>query len=264
MIQIRLVELPAQTDIALKTLQAQINSIPSHADRVKHARERFDRENRTGNEVFDVIRRTLGSMCAGACRCMYCEDSTGNEVEHFRPKSFYPEFAFIWLNYLYSCSSCNRTKRDHFRILCGSSGYVDLARSRIGVPTQPPEGISVLIDPRSEDPSYYLGLDLLDTFWFVPRHPKGSFEHARAQYTIDRLKLNDRDYLPLARQEAYDGYRARLREYVEVRGTVKADQYAQALSHCGHPTVWAEMKAQSLSLPELMPLFTAAPEVLGW
>ena len=33
-------------------------------------------------------------MCAGAKRCMYCEDSAADEVEHHLPKNLYPEFVF--------------------------------------------------------------------------------------------------------------------------------------------------------------------------
>lgn len=264
MMQSRRVELPEHVDSILATLQAQINTAPTYADRVQQARQRFEAENRPGNEVFDVIRNTLASMCTGARRCMYCEDSTACEVEHFRPKTFYPELVFIWLNYLYSCSLCNRIKRNHFRILCGVSEYVDLVRGRNEPATAPRDGVSMLIDPRSENPVHYMTLDLVDTFWFVPRHAEGTLEYSRAKYTIERLKLNERDYLPQARQEAYEGYRARLQEYVHVRGTPKAEHLARALSRCGHPSVWVEMKAQASLQPDLAPLFAAAPEASSW
>jgi len=264
MILIKHAELPGHINTSLNVLQDQINAIPLHAGRVEHARLRFERENRPGNGTFELIRYTLDSMCAGARRCMYCEDSAASEIEHFRPKSFYPELTFVWLNYLYSCSVCNRIKRDHFRILCGSSEYVDLLHSRTGVALEPPPGVSVLIDPRTEDPAFYLGIDLLDTFWFLPRHSEASFENARARYTIERMKLNERDYLAQARREAYEGYRALLCEYVKDRGTSRAQHIAKALLRCGHPSVWAEMKVQSRSLPELVPLFAAAPEAAAW
>ena len=213
MIEIGPADLPVQTARALVELQASITAVEGYPNRVSQARIRYDAECRRGNAAFDVVRRTLESMCVGACRCMYCEDSAACEVEHFRPKSFYPDLVFVWLNYLYSCGACNRIKRSKFRILVANTVSVDLVRRRGEPVVAPEDGSPVLINPRNEDPLYYLGLDLIDTFWFVPRHPIGTWEHTRADYTIASLKLNERDELPKARQEAYHGYRARLTEY---------------------------------------------------
>lgn len=146
----------------------------------------------------------------------------------------------------------------------GPSEYIDLIRRRTDQVVEPRSGPAVLIDPRRDDPLQYLSLDLIDTFWFVPRHAEGTREHARAEYTIKCLKLNERDYLPRARQEAYAGYRARLVEYVEARDTGRAEHLAKAISRCGHRAVWAEMKAQSFLLPDLAELFAAAPEASAW
>jgi uncharacterized protein (TIGR02646 family) len=195
---------------------------------------------------------------------MYCEDSLASEVEHFRPKTFYPDLVFSWINYLYSCGPCNRIKRSHFRILVEPSRHIDLSRRRADDVVKPRDGSPMLIDPRRDDPLQYLSLDLIDTFWFVPRHIEGTHERARAEYTIELLKLNERDFLPLARQEAYAGYRARLGEYVHARNTERGEHLAKAISRCGHPTVWAEMKTQSLLLPDLAELFAAAPEAFDW
>ena len=55
----------------------------------------------------------LSAMCHGPRRCMYCEDSAADEVEHFRPTDLYPEFVFAWMNYLYACGPCNVRKKNH-------------------------------------------------------------------------------------------------------------------------------------------------------
>jgi hypothetical protein len=55
-----------------------------------------------------------------------------------------------------------------------------------------------------------------------------------------------------------------LREYVAVRDTGDAQYVASAIGRCGHPTVWAEMKAQSNVIGELRSLFGAAPEAFSW
>lgn len=50
-------------------------------------------------------------------KCAFCESKpseSGNiEVEHFKPKSQYPDFTFDWYNFLPCCRKCNGNKLDH-------------------------------------------------------------------------------------------------------------------------------------------------------
>ncbi len=50
-------------------------------------------------------------------KCAFCECKPGEggniEVEHFKPKSIYPELTFEWSNLLPSCRKCNGSKLDH-------------------------------------------------------------------------------------------------------------------------------------------------------
>lgn len=50
-------------------------------------------------------------------KCAFCESKpaeSGNiEVEHFKPKSLYPELAFEWNNLLPVCRKCNDSKSNH-------------------------------------------------------------------------------------------------------------------------------------------------------
>lgn len=54
---------------------------------------------------------------ASCKKCSFCEcvpSEGGNlEVEHFAPKSIYPELAFEWDNLLPACSKCNQSKTNH-------------------------------------------------------------------------------------------------------------------------------------------------------
>lgn len=105
------------------------------------------------NQAFDEIRSTLRSMASGLERCMYCEDSAGTDIEHFWPKSLYPERAFSWENYLLACSGCNSNyKRDQFPL------------DEAGQP--------LLIEPTSEEPREHLVLTS-KTGKFEARTPKG-------------------------------------------------------------------------------------------
>lgn len=48
---------------------------------------------------------------------MYCEDSMGTDIDHFRPKIDFPAFSFRWVNYFLACSHCNsNAKRSEFPV----------------------------------------------------------------------------------------------------------------------------------------------------
>jgi len=45
---------------------------------------------------------------------MLCAANEATDVEHYRPKSVFPERAFQWENLLWGCSACNRFKGSRF------------------------------------------------------------------------------------------------------------------------------------------------------
>lgn len=62
-------------------------------------------------EIKDALFRSSNNKCA------FCESKPGEsgniEVEHFFPKSIYPEKTFEWENLLPSCRKCNEAKGTH-------------------------------------------------------------------------------------------------------------------------------------------------------
>jgi uncharacterized protein (TIGR02646 family) len=87
------------------------------------------------------IERVLAGMAGRRERCMYCEDSRGTDIEHYRPKGRFPGHVFFWLNLLLICGGCNRCKGHRFEI--------------------DPSGQPLLIDPTAEDPWDFLYFDPL-------------------------------------------------------------------------------------------------------
>lgn len=88
------------------------------AQRTEKVRNASDAKNEAirlwrnkSNKAFVEIRERLREMATGVERCMYCEDSAGTDIEHFYPKSLYPERAFEWKNYLHACSHCNSNEK---------------------------------------------------------------------------------------------------------------------------------------------------------
>lgn len=78
---------------------------------------------------------------ASNAKCAYCEcipgESSYIEVEHFEPKSLYPEKTYSWENLLPACSKCNRNK------------------SNFDTRVKP------MINPSVDDPSGYLTYEFL-------------------------------------------------------------------------------------------------------
>lgn len=258
--------LPADAAAKLAEYQAQVDSAGAYAARVAEAKRAFASRNSTSNATFREVRDRLKAMCAGAQRCVYCEDSVGDEVEHIKPKDLYPEEVFRWPNYVYACGPCNRGKNNRFSVIT-ITGLVDVTRPR-GAPVAPPvPGEPAFINPRAEDPLAFLTMDLLGTFLMLPRDGLLPDAAERAEFTIETLKLN-RDLLLDARANAFGGYRARLVEYRDRRDAGAGDPELEALREdllaTPHPTVWEEMKSQAAYIPSIMEHFHAVPEAMNW
>lgn len=267
MLLVHTVPLPPDTATALVTLQADIDMLHTYAERVAAAKRDFPAKNKKGNAIFDAVKDVLTAMCAGRRRCMYCEDSAADEVEHVCPKDLYPEVVFAWMNYLYACGPCNSPKGNKFEVFSTKTGIiVNVTRPPKAPVTEPEQGDPVLIDPRRDDPFTFMRLDIRDTFHFRPMHARGTKEFDRAEYTIRTLHLNDRAHLPSARQDAYVQYRSLLHTYIVQREAADASRSrtVKVLHRTHHPTVWAEMKRQHEKIADLRALFKAAPEALTW
>ena len=259
--------LDAKTAQGLNAYQAKVDRAGVYAEQVAAGSRLFGSYSHRGNRVFDVVRHTLEGMCFGIQRCGYCEDSVGDQIEHIRPKSLYPERTFVWENYLPACGGCNRAKGTDLSVFDSDGGLVNVARRRGDPVLQPAPGTPVLIDPRHEDPLMFLALEIEETFLFLPRENLDGADETRAEYTIKLLKLN-RDVLSRARRQAYGHFRARLVEYRRDRDSgASAAQLRtkrEAIRTCDHPTVWREMQRQQNDVPELRRLFTEVPEALRW
>lgn len=265
MIKLSQARLPATTSARLNEWQCEVLQVGDYAAQVVAAREMFSRRSR--QVAFNDVRHALERMCCGPRRCAYCEDSVGDEVEHIKPKDLYPEQVFLWRNFLYVCGQCNGGKNNQFAIFTRAGIFKDVSRRRHDPVIPPENGEPVLINPRREDVSQWIQLDLR-TFFFVPITMLDPKELVRAKYTIDVLRLNARAHLVRARKNAYGNYRARLREYILKRDMAASqamlNRLRAGLRREGHPTVWFEMKRQRQFVYELSELFAQAPEALQW
>jgi uncharacterized protein (TIGR02646 family) len=85
-----------------------------------------------------TVLSSLRQMMGPRERCMYCVDSHGCDIEHFRPKAAYPGKAFQWANLLLCCTECGRLKGSQFPRIRQQA---------------------LLINPATEDPWQHLDFD---------------------------------------------------------------------------------------------------------
>lgn len=111
----------------------------------------------------DIIKKALADETHN--KCAYCEcfpGEAGNiEVEHFKPKSLYPELAYAWENLLPSCRKCNQSKRD-----------TDTVKEKI-------------VNPAEDEPEDYFSYNMIE---ICPLEK--SKDKLIAKKTIDILDLN--------------------------------------------------------------------------
>jgi uncharacterized protein (TIGR02646 family) len=260
--------LSVEAEQSLQGYQAKVDGKATYEEQVAEGKRLFKSYNRRENETFDDVKRALDEMCSGARRCAFCEDSLADEVEHFRPKDLYPQQVFCRPNYLYVCGPCNGSKNNQFAVFPAEAGdFIDVTRKRNAAIVPPPSGAPVLLNPRSEDATRWLTLDLRGTFLFKPRATEGSRAYMQAEYTIKVLALN-RGPLLRARKQAYFSYINFLHRYIcDWKAGKSADELMDVtsqLQRCQHPTVWREMQHRHDKIPELCELFTAVPQALAW
>lgn len=128
------------------------------------------RQTKTMARALQVLRQMMGPRE----RCMYCVDSHGCDIEHFRPKSSHPTHAFQWPNLLLCCPECGRFKGLQF-------------------PTE--NGRPLLIDPSAEDPWQHLDFDP-ETGGLTARFDVQTNDWSRkGAKTVEVLRLDRREAL---------------------------------------------------------------------
>jgi uncharacterized protein (TIGR02646 family) len=269
MIRLPDIAIPDDTQALLDAYQAEVDGASDFASQVAKAKQLFSARNKSTNPAFRVIRRKLDELCGGAGRCCYCELSQPDEIEHVRPKDWYPEAVFAWSNYAYSCGPCNAPKNNQFAVFKRRSRKPTyLVRGKGDPVAPPPVGRPVIIDPRTETPLNFMELDLAETFLSVETADEGTREYERAKYTIEVLRLNERDVLTKARRSAFHSYRAILKEVLELKASgaspSEIDTKRIVIQELPHPAVWQEMKRQRMNDKQLARLFTAIPEAMTW
>ncbi len=270
----------------LKAMQAKIDVSTNPTKRAKDA---WENGKKLG--AFEDIRKILMDMCVGTGICNYCENNEATDIEHIYPKSFFPNRAFVWENYLLACKTCNsHYKLDKIAVFnpAGSTTRFDVVRG-----TLPPTQEVLMINPRTENPLDFWELNLR-TGVFLESPPAATREFIKAAYTLEVLALNDRDALREAREARakylFQKLNTAVLIYEAADFTVldsivnstepfisinqapslqkEKDKLLQSIKKAigsgPHPTVWEEIKRQQLNFPKFTALFARIPQALTW
>ncbi len=120
---------------------------------------------------------------------MYCVDSHGADIEHFRPKATFPDQMYAWTNMLLCCTECGRIKGNAFPL--------------------DPKDRPLLVNPSTEDPWDHLDFDPM-TGIITARFDlaEGTFS-PKGTETVRVLQLDKREALS-------DGYKKTLKRLKSV------------------------------------------------
>ena len=292
MLHLRSKKLSTTTQNYLNSLQNKVDAALTFEKKAEKAQSLWDnkRSSKAGEKALDEIKEVLKTMCVGIKTCNYCEHDRAFDIEHIYPKSLYPSLAFVWSNYLLACKGCNTAyKLDKFAIFKpkGSITKHILVRGKKPVNTD-----ALLINPRKEDPTTFLRLNLVgQTFLYDPIYGVNSREFLKADYTTECLELNKDETLISARRNLTKTYLERLQNYIKATRASTFDDLDNATNgipmsdrtqsidsekqrilqniknsfkELSHPTVWFELKRQRANLPITNQLFNQLPEALNW
>lgn len=167
---------------------------------------------RQTNAMGNVLK-SLQSMMGKRGRCMYCVDSHGCDIEHFRPKSPFPEWMFQWHNLLLCCTECGRFKGSQFPLH----------------DEQP-----LLIDPCVEEPWDYLDFEIetgrLSARFILQRNDYSN----KGFKTVELLQLDRREGLAESYKRTYKRLKQCINNYLETPSATNDELVAHLLETDDH------------------------------
>ncbi len=149
-------------------------------------------ENR--RRIRNALAQDFGGICAYCERSCEPQDSVGNplnreEIEHFRPRSRFPEQSLEWLNLVYACRRCNQAKADSW------PGFDDeLINRMLAAEDDRYRPVSEYVSPNASadqrTAADFFGFDF-DTGEIRPASLLPTIEWSMARRTIRDIDLND-------------------------------------------------------------------------
>jgi uncharacterized protein (TIGR02646 family) len=273
---------------ALEALASQL--LPETVERfeqIKHASALWDSKTNTtaGIATFESVRDWLRKLTLGGLACHYCEYGEPKDIEHIYPKSHFPRLTFEWRNYLLSCKQCNMGhKLAKFAVFDGEGNVSKLRQNQ-----EPISEEGVFIHPREDKPDDLILVELT-SFEYVILDEQGSRNCKKAQFTLDTLALNRRDWLLEARKNTFKNLLNSfqlLLSYLELPTMEALKEQIHApdfkwnrsleqiredlIENCrieiatlAQPSMWTAIKLQHTEYPAWKRVFEQLPQALQW
>lgn len=197
--------LPAQSGKYLVRKQQQVlNELQAGSLNIQ-ALWKSARQTKSMGDVLKTLQRMMGKRE----RCMYCLDSHGCDIEHFRPKASFPSYVFVWENLLLCCTECGRLKGDRFPLDSNA---------------QP-----LIIDPSQQDPWLYLDFDP-DTGNLSARYdPESNDWSELGKATVEHLHLDRREALSTGYFKTFRRLQTILRKHLQATAPIDSEKLIQQL-----------------------------------
>ncbi|MGB1242523.1 MAG: HNH endonuclease [Chitinophagales bacterium] len=274
----------------LADLQSRVNLELTFVNKASRAKSFWNGKSGSiiGRTTFEEIKSVLETMCVSIEVCNYCEQNEANDIEHIAPKSFFPELAFIWENYLLACKQCNSGyKLDKCYVLDDNGELQNIERG-----SEPAYKTLAFINPRIENPNDFLILNM-ETYQFEYLPNLDTNAQYKAEKTLEILQLNSRDTLIQARRNAAIYYYSRIERLVHILEARNIEEieliltpyddaidptidlqilkeqikngFKKDIQTHQHPSVWyAIKKIQRIVDRRWAYLFEQLPETLDW
>ncbi len=131
------------------------------------------------NPRWQQFHSDLSGVFSGLCG--YCEEAGKGEIDHFKPVSKFPQLVYEWSNWVFACSSCNRSKSDKWP----DDGYINPCS-----------------EDESEWPERFFDFDI-ETRELIPKANISDERRLKALQMIDNLNLNAPHHIKLREERLF-------------------------------------------------------------
>jgi uncharacterized protein (TIGR02646 family) len=229
--------LDARTRKLLAKRQGIANGYTEHDSRIDPAWKGF-RKTQAAGKIATLLAWVFHGKCA------YCEQELAKDIEHYFPKSRFPDRMFLWENFLWACKNCDTEKLDEFPLDA--------------------DGAPVLIHPGRDEPFDYFRWNFRSGKMIL--HPDPA-RGERARQTRDLLGL-DQFSITDERRNKFENVRYLLARVVK-EDPVAEDTIARLRDELAPHRPWLSVIRQLFTPPnDYSPLVAAAraklPELDIW
>lgn len=139
-----------------------------------------------GEKLNNLLESTLRLLTQN--HCAFCDIfpllQSGRTIEHFKPKSVYPEASHLWINLFYCCNACQITKMERFHESLLKPDQVEYSFNKYFVCQINDAAIFILPNPRASNEDRLRAETTINIYGF------NNLQRPEARYTV-LMQFND-------------------------------------------------------------------------